>query len=528
MLVIKSHQSQCSSLEPPRRAHESSSLRRGNETAFDRLVSCIDSNCPVAKLLLNSVLSVREMHNVAWTYILVFAAKALAAGGGLGGGGLLVPIFIIVAHVKPSEATPLSVCSIAGGAVFNYMAYSRRRRADGAPLIDYGAALLILTPLLMGTMLGALGDQVLPQLAIVLCMSVALTAMFIRTVRKGLATWRQQERLEPAGEEGAASGAEDAERTLPPLYPQRTLAYAVAAWVVVFSAALARGGHGAPSVLPGGVPCGGSRYWVLFFTAWAALGALTVAVRQHVMQASQVPDEESDSMQAGHADVGPDDVPLLGSDQSEQGAWSGGSDGGGSDSMEPAPSGGIDDRLLRHRSQRPGRHTHAHLSLSGRRHAEMGHTPRVWTRRRATLVPLVAFIAGVGAGLLGIGGGMLVGPLLLELGVEPRGVAATGAFVVFAADSSVVAQFAVLGLLPESHGATLALTSFVGTAVGQVAAERAIAATGRTAVVTLIIATVIGISALSTGAVAIKNFSQAAGQGEATGWRPLCPAEHDT
>jgi hypothetical protein len=152
----------------------------------------------------------------------------------------------------------------------------------------------------------------------------------------------------------------------------------------------------------------------------------------------------------------------------------------------------------------------------------------VWTRRRATLVPLVAFIAGVGAGLLGIGGGMLVGPLLLELGVEPRGVAATGAFVVLAADSSVVAQFAVLGLLPESHGATLALTSFVGTAVGQVAAERAIAATGRTAVVTLIIATVIGISALSTGAVAIKNISQAAGQGEATGWRPLCPAEHDT
>jgi len=31
-----------------------------------------------------------------------------------------------------------------------------------------------------------------------------------------------------------------------------------------------------------------------------------------------------------------------------------------------------------------------------------------------------AFGAGVGSGLLGIGGGMILGPLLLELGVNPR------------------------------------------------------------------------------------------------------------
>jgi hypothetical protein len=51
---------------------------------------------------------------------------------------LLVPVFILVAGVAPSDAVPLSICAIAGGAVANFIAYSQRRRSDGAPLIDYG------------------------------------------------------------------------------------------------------------------------------------------------------------------------------------------------------------------------------------------------------------------------------------------------------------------------------------------------------------------------------------------------------
>lgn len=489
------------------------------------------------------------MKHVAATYALVFLAKALAAGGGLGGGGLLVPIFIIVAQATPSAATPLSVCSIAGGAVSNYLVYSRRRRADGAPLIDYGAALMILTPLLMGTMLGALGDKVLPELAIVLCMFVALSAMFVRTARKGIATWHAQER---SSESVRAQGAPQADavvelgdgtelhrhspagdaaslldestelsppRSLPPLYPRRTLAFAFAAWAVVFTAALARGGHGAPSVLPGGVPCGGALYWSLFFTAWACLAGLTAAVRAHVMQTQ--PEGRDEDREDRYVEGSGDGV----AEGAEEHALSGSSDTG-SDVMEPAPGGGLDERLLLRRGGAPrlrsrplGQHTGAAL------HPRAPAQQRPWNRRRATLVPLVSFIAGVGAGLLGIGGGMLVGPLLLELGVEPRGVAATGAFVVLVADSSVVAQYAVLGLLPKKHGATLALTAFLGTAVGQSAAERAIAATGRTAVVTLIIATVIGVSAVATGVVAARNLARVTDFGEAAGWRPLCPKD---
>jgi len=111
------------------------------------------------------------LQNAGATYACVFLAKALAAGGGIGGGGcvaarlartplrrrvfssssahasppalrLLVPVFILVAGVPPSDAVPLSICAIAGGAVANFIAYSQRRRGDGAPLIDYGCVAL--------------------------------------------------------------------------------------------------------------------------------------------------------------------------------------------------------------------------------------------------------------------------------------------------------------------------------------------------------------------------------------------------
>ena len=67
----------------------------------------------------------------------VFTVKALAAGGGIGGGGMLVPVFLLVAKAAPDRASPMSVVAIAGGAVANFAHYSRRRKADGTTLVDY-------------------------------------------------------------------------------------------------------------------------------------------------------------------------------------------------------------------------------------------------------------------------------------------------------------------------------------------------------------------------------------------------------
>src|SRR3989338_3775831 len=68
-----------------------------------------------------------------------------------------------------------------------------------------------------------------------------------------------------------------------------------------------------------------------------------------------------------------------------------------------------------------------------------------WTTKYVTLVPLIFFTAGLVAGLLGIGGGLVVGPLLLEMGVNPLVSVATSSFTVLFTGSSTAIQFLIMG-----------------------------------------------------------------------------------
>ena len=61
----------------------------------------------------------------------------VAAGGGIGGGGILVPIYILVMGFSPKHAIPLSNITVFGGSIANSILNVRKRHIFGAVIISH-------------------------------------------------------------------------------------------------------------------------------------------------------------------------------------------------------------------------------------------------------------------------------------------------------------------------------------------------------------------------------------------------------
>lgn len=132
-----------------------------------------------------------------------------------------------------------------------------------------------------------------------------------------------------------------------------------------------------------------------------------------------------------------------------------------------------------------------------------------WSTKNTILYPILCSGAGIAAGLLGIGGGMVKGPLLLEMGLLPQVVAATSAFMIVSyficfcpnilinqlfTASSTVTQFLILGVLPWDYGSLFAVLGFVAALLGQYIIAKIIKQYGRPSLLVFLIATIIAVS----------------------------------
>jgi uncharacterized membrane protein YfcA len=67
-----------------------------------------------------------------------------------------------------------------------------------------------------------------------------------------------------------------------------------------------------------------------------------------------------------------------------------------------------------------------------------------WNSRNTVLFPFFSFAAGLLAGMMGVGAGVVLGPLLLELGMRPETSTATTAFMIVCRQSSFVHSYVCL------------------------------------------------------------------------------------
>ena len=69
--------------------------------------------------------------------------------------------------------------------------------------------------------------------------------------------------------------------------------------------------------------------------------------------------------------------------------------------------------------------------------------------------------------MLGIGGDLVIGPLLLEMGLMTQVFSATSAFLVLLISSSTTIQFSILGMLDIHYGAFMATVCIFGAIAGK-------------------------------------------------------------
>jgi len=91
-----------------------------------------------------------------------------------------------------------------------------------------------------------------------------------------------------------------------------------------------------------------------------------------------------------------------------------------------------------------------------------------WNRKNTVYYPAYSFIAGIAAGLMGIGGGMVKGPILLEMGVPAIVQSATSSFMILFTSSATTFQFMILGLLPYDYSIWYFIWGFASTYVGNI------------------------------------------------------------
>ncbi|KAG6967809.1 hypothetical protein JG688_00006124 [Phytophthora aleatoria] len=152
-----------------------------------------------------------------------------------------------------------------------------------------------------------------------------------------------------------------------------------------------------------------------------------------------------------------------------------------------------------------------------------------WIKRRVLMFPAVCTTAGVAAGLLGIGGGMVKGPIMLEAGVLPAVQSATASFMILFTASSTTLQFAINGQFPGEfqfdYMAWFAFVGFLGGFCGLKCVGFFVKKYKRESIMVYMLAATIGLSAVAMGLIGLRSTLADIESGVHLGFHGICDNE---
>jgi len=122
--------------------------------------------------------------------------------------------------------------------------------------------------------------------------------------------------------------------------------------------------------------------------------------------------------------------------------------------------------------------------------------------------PLVAFCTGFLGAMLGLGGGILLSPVFLEVGMHSEAVQATTASFVFVSSSIATIQYFMMDQIVWHYAVWYGAVTLVGTYLGQTLCEVFIRKRRRYSFITIAVACVLGVSLVCLLIVGIDTVLQ--------------------
>jgi len=132
-----------------------------------------------------------------------------------------------------------------------------------------------------------------------------------------------------------------------------------------------------------------------------------------------------------------------------------------------------------------------------------------WNSHNTIKYPIICSISGLLAGLFGVGGGIVKGPLMLEMGVVPAVASASAAAMILFTAAAASISFIVFGLLHTAYGAMFFCLGITCTAVGQYTVGKWVKKYDRQSPIVLSIGSVIVLSSLL---IAVDTVAEASGR----------------
>jgi len=349
--------------------------------------------------------------------VLIILTAMLSAAAGMGGGGVYVPLLILLMGLSTKEAVPLSQAMIVGGAIVNVIMFCGERHPNypTRPKIDYEVIMMMNPGLAAGVTVGVISHFVSPQWLIVSVLIVTLAISLQKSLTKGIQQWKKESAAIAASQASGGSGG--------------------------------GGSSGSGSIKIKGVDLASFRELIktntismmLIWGCWLAFLLMNLLKQPNCSPMYWLHKAAMLLICAIFTYIGARQISGREANNAEEG-------------------------LIQ------------------------------WTSQTKWLYPLYAAVAGFLGGFLGIGGGIVMSPLLLELGLVPEANQATSAMFVFLSSSLATMQFVLAGAAMPQYVAWFTAWVTVSTFVGQTLIDYILRKYKRSSLIVLSIAGIIACS----------------------------------